>query len=439
MLQRPSILTPVLLAVLIAWSAMSHPEDEVQQVQLEVTIDQAAVVQQARVPLAYALETVYEDIELWRYNRMDPGEAGVLLANAMARLNPVRVDGVEVLPVIKNLRLEGFTPDIPVATLGNSELIRSGVLAFEAHYTTLGQRPQAVSLTWRMIAPERADAVLGTEDSGESQAGVIAASLRVDGKAQLAVFSEREPEHIWHSAVRFNPVSLTIAPETPARGYRLPVLGMVVVLAAGLATFFIRSVRVSAAMLCGGVGLSLVLVLTQVGSIQIDREPEPTPVPPSDEARAIFTVLHRNIYRAFDYTDESAVYDALAQSVDGPELAVIYNDVYQSLVLRDQGGAVCRVQDVRVESAEVLGGPVDGEPGGYRVRCTWEVDGLVQHHGHTHARTNRFSAVYTLAPRNGQWRIIGTAVQQQARTDDGNQTLEDLFDLDEQPGGGDGD
>ncbi|MEM9109908.1 MAG: hypothetical protein AAGC72_07780, partial [Planctomycetota bacterium] len=100
MLQRPSILTPVLLAVLIAWSAMSHPEDEVQQVQLEVTIDQAAVVQQARVPLAYALETVYEDIELWRYNRMDPGEAGVLLANAMARLNPVRVDGVEVLPVI---------------------------------------------------------------------------------------------------------------------------------------------------------------------------------------------------------------------------------------------------------------------------------------------------------------------------------------------------
>ena len=436
MIRKPTILLLALLLSALSLPALGHPADEVRQVSLQVQIDDQAVVQQVRLPLGYALETVFNGLSLAGYRRLEPGSAELVLARAMGELNPVVIDGVTVLPVIQAPRIEGFTPAVPVATQSDAALLQSGALAFEASYATLGRPPQTVSVTWRMIAPERPAAVLGSAGEGEGGAnnGIVAASIGGSRRGQLALFTEKEPEHIWHSKVQAGPVSLQIPPQVKPPSYRVPVLAMAVVFVAGVATFFVRSVRRSLVVLGSGVGLSLLLALTQVGSIHVERSSPPPVTPPAERAEEIFTVLHRNIYRAFDYTDESAIYDALAQSVDGPELAVIYNDVYQSLILRDQGGAVCKVQDVRVDEAQVLDEPVDGEPAGYKVRCTWEVDGLVQHHGHTHARTNRFSAVYTLAPRGNEWRIIATDVIEQQRTDDGNQTLEDLFDLDEQPG-----
>lgn len=432
MIRTLAITLLVLPALLTARPALGHPADEVRQVSLEVSIDDDAVVQHVRLPLSYALNTIFNGLPLARYRELAPGEAELLLAQAMAEHNPVVIDGVTVLPIIRNPRVEGFTPDQPTAALPGAYLLMAGALAFEASYATLGQPPQTVSLTWRMIVPERAAAATSPTAPAGAEAdnpGLVTATIAAQGKAQLAVFSATEPEHIWHNTMQLNPVSLQIAPAPAPTGYRVPVLAMVVVFVAGVATFFIRAVRVSVLVLCAGIGLSLIFTLTQVGSIHIQREPTPPPIPEAERAREIFTVLHRNIYRAFDYTDESAIYDALAQSVEGAELAVIYNDVYQSLILRDQGGAVCKVQDVRIDKAQVLDEPIAGEPAGYKVRCTWEVDGLVQHHGHTHARTNRFSAIYTLAPRQGEWRIIATDIIEQQRTDDGNQTLEDLFNL----------
>jgi len=438
MIRTVVIMLLILPALLTARPALGHPADEVRQVSLEVSIDDDAVVQQVRLPLGYALNTVFSGLPLARYRELAPVEVELLLAKAMAERNPVVIDGVTVLPIIRDPRIEGFTPDQPIATLPGAYLLASGALAFEASYATLGQPPKSVSLTWRMIAPERASAT-APADATDPSSGLVTASIEADGKAQLAVFSGKEPEHIWHSTLQLNPVSLQISPAIAPAGYRVPVGAMAVVFAAGVSTFFIRSARVSGLVLCAGIGLSLVFTLMQVGSVHVRNTPTPPPIPEADRAKEVFEVLHRNIYRAFDYTDESAVYDALAQSVDGPELAVIYNDVYQSLIMRDQGGAVCKVQDVRVQEADVLNVPVEGEPAGYKVKCTWEVDGLVQHHGHTHARTNRFAAIYTLAPRRGEWRIIATDIIEQQRTDDGNQTLEDLFDLENPPEADDAD
>ena len=140
-------------------------------------------------------------------------------------------------------------------------------------------------------------------------------------------------------------------------------------------------------------------------------------LPSSSEAEQIFLPLHANIYRAFDYTAESDIYDALAQSVDGPLLDTLYNQVYRGLIMQEEGGAVSRVMAVRpvelaVESIGIL--PDDGRPG-FDVLARWQVDGKVTHWGHSHERTNEYQARYTVLQTDQGWRIGGSQVQEQLR------------------------
>ena len=72
-----------------------------------------------------------------------------------------------------------------------------------------------------------------------------------------------------------------------------------------------------------------------------------------DAARAALAeTLLRNIYRGFDYRSESDIYDALAQSVAGDLLTDLYLKIKQGLVVQEQGGAVARVQEVKVTRSE---------------------------------------------------------------------------------------
>ncbi|MBD3320640.1 MAG: hypothetical protein GF350_06055, partial [Chitinivibrionales bacterium] len=61
---------------------------------------------------------------------------------------------------------------------------------------------------------------------------------------------------------------------------------------------------------------------------RVDMEGSSLIMPSPGEARALFASLHRNIYRAFDYSTESEIYDALSKSVDGDLLTGIYTEVY---------------------------------------------------------------------------------------------------------------
>jgi hypothetical protein len=71
-------------------------------------------------------------------------------------------------------------------------------------------------------------------------------------------------------------------------------------------------------------------------------------------ATTIFESLHGNIYRAFDVSTEDAIYDLLAVSVEPALLDSLYGDIYESLILREDGGAVCVIQDVQRQSTTVL-------------------------------------------------------------------------------------
>ena len=129
------------------------------------------------------------------------------------------------------------------------------------------------------------------------------------------------------------------------------------------------------------------------------------------KAEQVMHGLLRNIYMAFDYRDESSVYDTLAHSVSGDLLSDIYVQTRQSLVLRSQGGARVKVTDVEIEEAE-------SEREGSRrlkVRCRWKVTGKVGHWGHIHRRTNRYNADFILEANGDTWKIVEQNLTQSER------------------------
>ncbi|MFK7959819.1 MAG: hypothetical protein AB8G96_04770 [Phycisphaerales bacterium] len=151
---------------------------------------------------------------------------------------------------------------------------------------------------------------------------------------------------------------------------------------------------------------------------------------------AVFEPTLTNVYRAFDYSEESDIYDALAFSVQGPLLGDLYDRIFRSLVMEDHDRAIARVTNVVLLDAAVRSrGPaafdviedasppsdvaVDGplrRDDSFVVHARWQVDGTVVHWGHAHARRQVYVANFGLAPSDeGGWRIVDQRVFEQRR------------------------
>ena len=141
--------------------------------------------------------------------------------------------------------------------------------------------------------------------------------------------------------------------------------------------------------------------------------PAVTAVSTGEKSReAVAESLLRNVYRAFDYHSESDIYDALARSVQGDLLADLYLKIKQGLIMQEQGGAVARVQEVKVVKTE----PAEGKSkNGFAERVTWQVEGTVEHWGHIHTRVNEYSADLEIEPADGSWKITAMNVARQSQ------------------------
>jgi hypothetical protein len=253
----------------------------------------------------------------------------------------------------------------------------------------------------------------------------VVAELDSLDENKIAVFSQDEPEIVWRRPTsapreRVWPV-LVDAPAKATLRLPLATLGLgagAVVLAAAAIARRRRSKQWP--------GLAIVAAAMGVAAAALTGVAQPTaslpwsagPRPPADaEARELFERLQKNVYRAFEYKQESDVYDVLAQSVDGPLLDSVYNEIYQSLIIRDQGGAVARVKGVEVLKTDVLSTGLLPDRSGVAIQLasTWQVEGSVFHWGHTHHRTNQYSALYTVAQRGERWKITGVELLSQER------------------------
>lgn len=140
----------------------------------------------------------------------------------------------------------------------------------------------------------------------------------------------------------------------------------------------------------------------------------PFKAPPTvnaEQADEITYALLINLYHAFDYRDEAAIYDTLAKSVSGDLLERIYLEIRRSLILEDQGGAKVRINNVDLRRClpEALTGD-EQDPRGFRADCEWVAIGDVTHWAHTHTRLNRYGAELTIAPIDGAWKMTGLEI-----------------------------
>lgn len=132
-----------------------------------------------------------------------------------------------------------------------------------------------------------------------------------------------------------------------------------------------------------------------------------------EKANNIVEELHANLFRAFDYSDESSIYDGLAKSVDGRLLHDLYLQLNDSLRIKEQGGAVANITAVNFLEGELKKGQGDFptvKPG-FVYRCKWDLVGTIEHWGHIHERTNVYDATFDVQAVDNQWKITSMKLE----------------------------
>ena len=132
----------------------------------------------------------------------------------------------------------------------------------------------------------------------------------------------------------------------------------------------------------------------------------------SDErGQEIVCGLLHNVYRAFDFRDESKIYDVLQQSVEGDLLTQIYLETRRGLELASQGGARAKVKTIELTELTTR----SGADAGFVANATWTVGGAVGHWGHVHQRVNRYKADMRVQPVKGNWKLTGLDILEEER------------------------
>jgi hypothetical protein len=308
---------------------------------------------------------------------------------------PVTIDGTQVQPELEQLSLPVDDPDT------------DGWLVVKAHLVyPASAPPRRVTITW--------DRFGGTEFMGERYVPMLVKRGReVDMMACL----EREPSFTWHArGPRAHPRAIVPEEPPPDRSpWAIGALSCAAASALGCFALRRRPLALRAGILVVGLGGALALG-THAGKDAWRFGSAAMPGP--DQAERLFEALHAGIYAAFEADDEDTIYELLARSVDVSLLDELYADIYESLVLREEGGAVCRIDGMEVFERDVrLPKEREGDPR-FEVDWGWTVDGLVAHWGHIHRRTNRYRATYGVRHDGRSWKIDEVKILEHDRTDD---------------------
>lgn len=134
--------------------------------------------------------------------------------------------------------------------------------------------------------------------------------------------------------------------------------------------------------------------------------------PPGEATETVVKDLLRNIYQAFDYRQESDIYDTLERSVGGDLLTDIYLETQRSLELTNQGGARAKVKSIEVQAIEIVAAETANA---FRASTTWNVNGSVGHWGHVHTRVNQYQAELLIQVIDNRWKLVEMNVLQEER------------------------
>lgn len=132
------------------------------------------------------------------------------------------------------------------------------------------------------------------------------------------------------------------------------------------------------------------------------------------QASVLVADLLHNTYRAFDFREESDVYDKLEMCNTGDLLADIYIQTKQSMVLESQGGIQVKLKSVDIIDVKEVD-MKDMAKDAMAFQCEWIVDGDVGHWGHIHKRINQYQAIMKIKPDNGSWKMYDMEIIEESR------------------------
>lgn len=315
----------------------------------------------------------------------------------LAEKNPVTIDGKlekgildRVHFIYRNLRTSGvIDPPQDLDTI-------SATLGVIFYYPTEGL-PQEVSMEWDLFS-ERMERV---PSSATDEAGPLP-----------YVLSPGDNVLTWQNFLKNPTIPGLVDVAAPPKLGRLWFVLIALANAGGLVYLLARHGKNA---LRGewppkkAIAAACVLLLVCVPAVSQSLRPSYVS---DDDAGGIVNGLLENIYGAFDYREESLIYDTLERSVAGELLTDIYLETRRSLELENQGGARAKVKEVNVLASrqEPLGGEI-----GFIAHCTWNVAGSVGHWGHIHQRINQYEARVVVKALDGVWKIVDLELLQEER------------------------
>lgn len=267
------------------------------------------------------------------------------------------------------------------------------------------RQPRKLSITWPGFEGEGVDFIPIVIRVGEG------------GRPRMFSLYEEEPQFIWHASdVRPRERRVITRQVGEARGLA-PTVPAILLLCAVLVILLYRRLRGAAwpeSAATAVLGLLGALALSISSGVRL---------PPPDEQLRIFGELHQNVYDAFSADTEDGIYDLLQTSVEASLLDDLYGEIYESLILREQGGAICGIDAVEPLDGSLVSSSGDdpdtpGRRPEFLVDWSWRVHGTVSHWGHIHRRTNQYRAEYTVAHDGESWKIAAVSVLSHERTDD---------------------
>ncbi len=411
------------LFLLAANPAPAHPQDG-PHADVEITIGESAVVFDILVNLVM----IDEMGEFPRENPSDihPIEEDAVRAGLLeylAREHRVAIDGVEVTPIVRTFNVVRSDPS-HVALFPRTGMRGLTKIHLVLDYPIKGEL-KSVAMRWGTFPP---DFTIDPDEFGFRPPIRLEARLRAEGQLKIATFTKDEPEYIFHATGlsaedRFASVPQLSEREPTTRTVTIPAVSLAIVgvYTLALVVTLARSGRGKPKALVAGAAPLVALVAylaLDTGRVPIRTITEQPEQLTEAEALAVFAPLHANIYRAFDYQTDTEIYDALARSVSGEMLDRLYNQVFASLIMHDQGGAVSSVQEVRLDETTIESiGEVESGEQGFAILARWQVDGVVNHFGHSHWRTNEYLARFGVVETEAGWRIAASEVLEQQRLD----------------------
>ncbi len=259
-------------------------------------------------------------------------------------------------------------------------------------------------------APRRLGAAWGRWDALLDGSPLeVPASLSGPGGDAVGTLTRAEPELVWHATEA--PVPFPRPPPgepaaiDPARAWSVVAALLLALAPVSLAIAHVARAGPRARRVAACVPLAAAATCGAVAAFHVfgPSRAAPATLPP-DEALATAETLVRRIYGAFDETRDEAIYDALGTAVEGRLLERVYADVHGALVLREAGGATCRVAAVEV-GARTLDRPERPIAGGYGTTVAWVVRARVAHWGHVHTRDLAYRARIAIRHTPAGWRI----------------------------------